>query len=317
MAVTRIGVVGVGSMGLAIARRLQNHGFAVTVCDPDPARSDLATRHRLRLAPSPAETALYSRCTIVAVGTSAEVDEVLFGRASVTDALRVGDCVMLCTNQPAGAVERQSAALVQRGIQCIDAPISGGPDRAAWGTLTILVACDPALFERHRPMIDVLASRVMRVGARVGMASHAAMINNLAAAINLAGMAEAMALASRVGLDAAQMLEIVESSSGQSAIGSERLAHAMRGDPAIHARLGHRVRDLQHAATAAAASGVDAPLTAAAARQYQRASAAGLEAADDSSLFRFVREGTMVEEAPERAQPGPARLTGPDRAPTG
>jgi L-threonate 2-dehydrogenase len=296
MAVTRIGVVGIGNMGLPMAVRLQSHGYAVTVCDTDPARASLATRNRLRLAPSAAEAAVHSRCTIVAVATQAQVAAVLFGPGGMVEVAKMGDCVMLCANQPAHAVELQAAALAERGVHVIDAPLSGGPERAAFGTVSMLLACETALFERHRPMIDVLSSRVIRVGERVGMASHATMVNNLAAAINLAGMAEAMALAQSVGLDPWQVLEIVESSSGQSWIGSDRFVRAQRGDRSVQSRIDQLGFETRHAAQAAEALGIDAPLAAAAARVFERACAAGLAAADDCALFPFVRDGTVVED---------------------
>lgn len=306
MAVTRIGIVGIGNMGLPMAVRLQSHGYAVTVCDTDPARASQASRHRLRLGPSPAEAAIHSRCTIVAVATQAQVQAALFGEGGVAEVAKMGDCVMLCSNQPALAVEQQAAALAERGVHCIDAPLSGGPDRAAFGTVSMLLACDATLFERHRPMIEVLSSRVIHVGERIGLASHATMVNNLAAAINLAGMAEAMALAQNVGLDAWQMLEIIESSSGQSWIGSDRFVRAQRGDRAVQSRVDQLGRETRYAAQAAEALGIDATLAAAAARLFERACTAGLAAADDSALFPFVRDGTVIEDvtaADDDAQP--------------
>jgi 3-hydroxyisobutyrate dehydrogenase-like beta-hydroxyacid dehydrogenase len=313
MAVTRIGIIGAGAIGLPMALRLQNHGYAVTVCDADPRRCDQATRHRLRLAPTPAETALYSRCTIVAVATGEQVEAVLFGRGGAADVLRAGDCILLCTNQSAEAVERQAARLAERGVACIDAPVSGGPDRAGYGTLTMLLACEASLAERHRPMIDALASRVMMVGSRVGMASIAAAINNLAAAINLAGAAEAMAIAQRAGLDTVPMLEIIENASGQSWIGSERLSRLIRGDGDTHLRIDHVARESRATASTARALGLDTPLAAAVAAQFERACAAGLAQSDDRSLFAFVRDPEGSAEAPLPASPDAQRTdTGTD-----
>ncbi len=304
MAVTRIGLVGVGNMGLPMALRLQNFGYAVTACDSDPTRAAQATRNRLRLAPTPAEAAVHSRCTIVSVATQEQVDDVLFGADGVVEVAKVGDCVMLCTNQPAQTVKRQAAALAQRGMHCIDAPLSGGPDRAAYGTVPMLLACDPALFERHRPMIEVLSSRVIHVGEHVGMASYATMVNSLAAAINLAGMTEAMALAQSVGLDPWQVLEIIETSSGQSWIGSDRFVRAQRGDRSLRSRVDQVALDTRYAAQSAAAMGIDTPLAAATARLLDRACAAGLGNADDSALFPFVRDGTVVEDVASATDDG-------------
>ncbi len=277
-------------MGLPMALRLQARGYAVTVCDTNPMRAALATRHRLRLAPSAAEAARFTRCTVVAVATSAQAQEVLMGDHGVINVLTAGDCVMLCTTLSAGEVERYARAFADRNIQCIDAPLSGGPDRAAYGTLSMIVACDNATFERHRPMIDVLSSRVLRVGTRVGMASRARLVNSVAAAINLAGMAEAIALARSFGIDPKQMLEIMESSSGQNWIGSDRLVRSMRADTEVHAHVSLMAKEAAAGLDAAQREGLQSPLMAATAQQYERACDDGHARADDSVMFQYASQ---------------------------
>lgn len=304
MHATRVGVIGIGNVGLPMALRLQTRGYAVTVCDTNPMRAALATRHRLRLAPSASEAARYSRCTIVAVATQEQVQDVLFGEHGVLDVMTAGDCVMLCTTLPAGVVERYARLLADRGVACIDAPFSGGPDRASYGTLSMIIACDNATFERHRPMIDTLSSRVMRVGTRVGMASRAKLVNNVAAAINLAGTAEALALAQKFGLNPKQMLEIMESSSGQCWIGSDRLVRAIRGDTDVHAHISQLARETAAGLDAAHHEGLRTPMTAAAAQQYERACDDGLGMMDDSAMFGYVRDvGELVEDGIADVEP--------------
>jgi L-threonate 2-dehydrogenase len=315
MAVVRVGMVGIGSMALPMALRLQNQGYAVTVFDTDPTRAALATRNRLRVAPTAAEAALFSRCTIISLADEAEVHEALFGDHGVMTVAKAGDCVMLCTTLPPDTVERYAQALVSRNVQCIDAPLSGSPESAKHGMHTMIVAADPAAFERHRPMIEVMSSRVIRVGSQAGLASHAKMVNNVAAAINLAGMAEAMALADKVGLDLRQMLEIIESSSGQSWIGSDRLARAHRGDTQVHASVQQASHDIHHALKAAQGLGLRLPLTLAAAHQYEHAAHDGLAHADDSSLYPYVRDGgALIQDVQAAVAQSITDESDPDRA---
>lgn len=292
MTAFRVGVIGIGNMGLPMALRLQARGYAVTVSDTNPMRAALATRHRLRLAPSAAEAARFTRCTVIAVSTQEQVQDVLLGEHGVLDVMTAGDCVMLCTSLSGAVVERYARLLADRGIQCIDAPLSGGPDRASYGTLSMIVACDNTTYERHRVMIEVLSSRVMRVGTRVGMASRAKLVNNVAAAINLAGMAEAMALARKFGIDPKQMLEVMESSSGQNWVGSDRLVRAMRGDTEVHAHVSLMAKEAAAGLDAAERQGVRVPMIAAAAQQFERACDDGHARADDSMMFRYAIENT-------------------------
>ena len=102
---------------------------------------------------------------------------------------------MLCPTIGPGDVERAAAELSARGLGCIDAPMSGGPLRARDGTMSLMVACDDALFMRWQPVLAQLASRLFRVGVRPGDGARTKLVNNLLAAINLAGAAEAMTLA--------------------------------------------------------------------------------------------------------------------------
>lgn len=328
MTALRIGVIGIGNMGLPMALRIQNHGYAVTVGDTNPLRAAVATRHRLRVAPSAAEAARYSRCVIVAVATQEQAHAVIFGEHGVLEVLTAGDCVMVCTSVAAPTIERWARLLADRGIQCIDAPMSGGPERASYGTLSLIVACDNATFERHRPMIEALSSRVMRVGTRVGMASRAKLVNNLAAAINLAAMTEAMALAHRFGLPPKQMLEIIESGSGQNWIGSERYVRAQRNETHVHAHVAQMAQDSLAALDAAEGAGLRTPLTTAAAQFYERACDDGLARQDDSSLFAYVRDGgeviedvldetaTLATANPMPIVPEPEPQAQPDRTPS-
>jgi L-threonate 2-dehydrogenase len=295
-ATTRIGVIGVGHMGLPMALRLQSQGYAVTVSDTNPMRAALATRHRLRVAPSAAEAARYSRCVVVSVATHQQAQEVIFDAHGVLDVLGAGDCIMVCTSVPPTVIERWSRLLADRGVQCIDAPMSGGPDRASYGTLSMIVACDNATYERHRAMIETLSSRVLRVGTRVGLASRAKLVNNVAAAINLAAMTEAMALAESFGLNPKQMLEIMESSSGQNWIGTDRFVRTLKGATDVQAHVSQLAHEAASGLEAAEQAGLRAPLTAATAQHFERACDDGLAMMDDSVLFKYAREGAIVTE---------------------
>ncbi|HEY2561283.1 MAG TPA: NAD(P)-dependent oxidoreductase, partial [Caldimonas sp.] len=204
-----LGIVGVGNMGLAMALRLLELGAGVHVRDIDPAREALAVREGARAAAAPAELAARCDTVIVAVVDAAQTEAVLFGRDGAAASLRPGACVLLCPTIAPTSTEAIAARLAAMSIDAIDAPMSGGPARARAGTMSLMVACDDAVYERQRDLLEALADPVFRLGARPGDGARAKLVNNLLAAIHLAGAAEALALAERVGLDPARMLDVI------------------------------------------------------------------------------------------------------------
>jgi 3-hydroxyisobutyrate dehydrogenase len=284
------GVIGIGNTGLAMAARLCERGWPVLVRDVDPARDQAAAG--FGATPCTSAAALASRCdfVIVAVVDAAQVDAVLFGADGVLAAAPRPASVMLCPTIAPHDTERCAARLAAGGIDCLDAPMSGGPARARDGTMSLMLACDDAVFERHRALLATLSSQAHRLGPRLGDGARTKLVNNLLAGVNLAGAAEALALADRLGLDLARTLDVIEASSGQSWIGSDRLRRAIAGDLAPRAHTALLDKDTHLALAMARAAGVDAPLGAAAAATFARACAAGFATLDDASLLQLLRQ---------------------------
>lgn len=283
----RVGVVGIGNMGLAMALRLRDAGHDVAVRDIDPARLALAQAAGVRTVDAPAALADRGLVT-VAVVDGAQTREVLFGERGLASALPAGATVMLCPTIAPADTEACAAGLAARDLACIDAPMSGGPERARDGTMSLMVAAADATFERWQPLLATLASRLFRVGTRPGDGARTKLVNNLLAAVNLAGAAEVLALAGRIGLDPAFTLSVIEQSSGQSWIGSDRLRRALAGDTAPRAHMTLLAKDSALALQAAQAAGATLPVGEAAARHFALALDAGLAREDDSALWRWL-----------------------------
>jgi 3-hydroxyisobutyrate dehydrogenase len=209
----------------------------------------------------------------------------------VVQGLAPGGTVMLCPTVAPQAVEDCAAALAARGIGCIDAPMSGGPVRARAGTMSLMVACAEPQRLRWQPVLQDLSSRLFHIGARPGDGARTKLVNNLLAASNLVGAAEALALAKTIGLDPAATLAVIEQSSGQSWIGSDRLQRALRGDAEVQAAVRLLTKDSALALAMAGAAGVQPAVGAAAADCFAAACAAGLEAQDDAALWAWLAAG--------------------------
>jgi len=284
-----VGLIGVGNMGLAMALRLRELGAEVHVRDIDPAREALAVAAGAHAAATPAGLAARSAVVIVAVVDAAQTEAVLFGADGAIAALRPAACVLLCPTIAPASTEALAARIVAAGVDAIDAPMSGGPARARAGSMSLMVACADAVFERQRGLLESLADPVFRIGTRPGDGARAKLVNNLVAAINLAGAAEALALAERIGLDGAAVLDVIERSSGQSWIASDRLRRALAGDLAPRAHTTLLAKDSGLALEMARAEGVELDLGARAVAAFAAAVAQGHGALDDGAMLEYFR----------------------------
>lgn len=289
---TPVAMIGIGNMGLGMALRLRDAGQAVHVRDIDPARCAQAAAAGAVVADSAAAVAARCALLVVAVVDAAQTEAVLFGdgvEAGAAGALPPGATVMLCPTIGPADVERLATRLAAQGLGCIDAPMSGGPARARDGTMSLMVACADALWARHERLLRQLAARLFRVGTRPGDGARTKLVNNLLGAVNLAAAAEAIALAQRLGLDPAATLAVIEQSSGQSWVGSDRMARALAGDFAPRAHTTLLAKDSALALKMAAEAGIRPALGGQAAAMFQAALAAGYAGEDDARMLSLVR----------------------------
>ena len=285
----RVGVVGVGNMGLAMALRLLELGHRVVVRDIDPGRETLAHTAGAQVAPTAEALARMCDAVVIAVVDAAQTEDVLFGTHGVEAGLPAGRAVLLCPTIAPADTERFARRLATCGIDCIDAPMSGGPARARAGRRSLMVACEDVVYDRWSPLLSALADPVFRVGARAGDGARTKLVNNLLAAVNLAGAAEALALAERLGLDAGRMQAVIERSSGQSWIGSDRMSRALAGDLAPRAHTALLRKDAALAVEMAEAARFEPRLGRIAADVFAAACEAGHAHEDDASLLPFLR----------------------------
>ena len=204
----------------------------------------------------------------------------------------LGHTVMLCPTLAPVDVERFAQDLASQGLHTIDAPMSGGPARAADGSMSLMVACAEHVWVRHQSLIDALSTKVFRISDKVGDGARTKLVNNLLAGINLVGAAEALAMAQKMGLDLAKTLDVIEQSSGQSWIGSDRMHRALSGDYEPRAHMTLLEKDTRLAIDAAQAAGFVGPLGASARDVFAQASAGGLASLDDGALFKWLAKGS-------------------------
>lgn len=288
-----VAVVGAGNMGGAMVERLCALGWPVVACDIDPVRQRQALAAGAELADTPglAAAALApDGVLIVCVVDATQSHDVLVGDNGALATMRPGQAVLLCPTIAPQDTEALAARLADRGVGCIDAPMSGGPARARDGSMSLMLAAPRALLERHAGVLQALSARRFVISERVGDGARTKLVNNLLAGINLVGAAEALALAERLGLDLTTTLDVIEQSSGQSWIGSDRMRRAIAGDFEPRAHVTLLEKDTRLAVQAAQAAGFDGPLGARAAEAFAQAHAAGLADRDDAALLLWLRQ---------------------------
>jgi len=220
MTIARVGFVGLGIMGEAMARNLLMAGFELTIWNRTQARCDALLGEGARKAPSPAAVAAASEVTVSCVTDSPDVREVALGPGGVIEGAAPGTSYVDCSTISPSAAREVAAALSVRGVGMLDAPVSGGDVGARAGTLAIMAGGPDDVFQRCLPVLQAMGETIVRVG-EAGAGQVVKLCNQVAAGLNLLAMAEAISLARRAGVDPAKMIEVV----GAGAAGSWMLSN--------------------------------------------------------------------------------------------
>jgi 3-hydroxyisobutyrate dehydrogenase len=289
----QVAVVGAGNMGGGMLARLRGLGWSVAVHDIDPQVQSQSMASGAVACGSAMEAARMlapDGVLMVVVVDAAQTEAVLWAEGGAGPAMKPGQSVMLCPTLGPATVQSQAERLAPMGIDFIDAPMSGGPVRAREGTMSLMVACSDAVWQRSQKLLTALSQQVFRVGTRAGDGARTKLVNNLLAAVNLAGAAEAMALAERLGLDPAATLSVIEASSGQSWIGSDRMRRALAGDFEPRAHVTLLAKDTGLAVQAADDVAFDPPLGRLARDLFAQALGQGWADLDDAALLKLMRQ---------------------------
>lgn len=204
---TPVGVVGLGVMGLGMAGCLLRAGFALTVHNLHPERT-AALCAAGAFGGTLAQVGERSRVVVLSLPDTAAVDDVLFGAAGLASTLPAGACIIDTSTISADATRRIAKRLQAQGIAFLDAPVSGGQQGAADGTLSCMVGGDPQAYQACSAVFAAFTSNAVYMGAS-GTGQVTKSCNQVAVSAALLGVAEALALAVRQGVDPAQVREVL------------------------------------------------------------------------------------------------------------
>jgi 3-hydroxyisobutyrate dehydrogenase len=214
-AVKTVGIVGLGIMGLPMARNLMKAGFKVVAHSRTRAKVDELARQGAQAASSPADVAARSEMIVTMVPDSPDVEEVAAGQHGVFEGARPGLIIADMSTISPAVTRRLAKDASSRGCSWLDAPVSGGEAGAIAGTLTIMVGGDADAFARALPVFQGMGKRVTHIGPS-GHGQTAKLANQVLVAINLLGASEALVFGAKAGLDLDKLHEALAGGAANS-----------------------------------------------------------------------------------------------------
>ena len=281
--------IGLGAMGSGMARCLVRNAFGVRGFDIRSAAVDQMAASGGQPTRSSAEAAEGASAAVVIVLNADQVEEVVFGPHGLADALAPGAPVISMTTMSPQRARTLAERAAAAGLRWLDAPVSGGTQRASEGTLTTMVGADPTDLDRVRPVLEAFSRDVFHLGP-VGAGSTAKMINQLLVYCHLAATAEAYALCRRLGADPQAIYEVIRTAMGTSAIFESRMPKLIDGSYTSGGSLRIALKDLGILEDTARDLGMPLLMAAQATQLFRATAAAGQLDVDDLAIAHLVEQ---------------------------
>ena len=283
----KIAVIGLGSMGFGMASSLLRAGFEVTGCD---VAADAVARFVAKggkSAKTAAEAAKGADIVVSVVLNAAQTEAILFGKDGVAETLAKDRVFISSATMDPDVARRLAARLEATGRHYLDAPISGGAQRAAQGELTILASGSAAAFAKARPALEAMSAKLYELGDAPGQGAAFKMVNQLLAGVHVAAASEAIAFAARQGLDLRRVYEVITASAGNSWMFENRMPHVLDGNYTARSAVEIFVKDLGIVQDMARSARFPVPVASAALQMFLMTAASGMGGDDDASVARM------------------------------
>jgi 3-hydroxyisobutyrate dehydrogenase-like beta-hydroxyacid dehydrogenase len=287
--IERVAFCGLGIMGGPMAANLVRAGFELSVWTRTTGKARrFAAEHGARAADTPADAADGAQAVVTMVPDSPEVESTLFGGGGAAAALGDGALAIDMSTIAPSAAKAIAERLAERGVDFVEAPVSGSRPKAEDGTLTIMAGGEEAAFRRALPLFEAMGERIVHVGPR-GHGQLAKLLTNTMGAVNAAALAEAVITVKRAGIDPQAFLEVAGGSAGASTV------LTLKGRPMFDDsfeplfKLEHMLKDVRHCLAEARALGVEPRMGALAETLYARAAEEGHGGEDFAAVITAVR----------------------------
>lgn len=292
----KVAFIGLGDIGRPMASHLAREPFDLVVWNRTAAKTEEFVRaHKARAAETPADAVRDAQVVITCLPSSAEVEAVLHGENGMLDALRKGATLIDCTSGDPPTSRSIAAELGGRGVEFIDAPVSGGTTAAKAGTLTVMWGGEESVFERVRPVVEAFGKKIVHAGP-VGAGDALKAVNNALLAVHILSTAEGLAVLVRAGVNPTTALDVINASSGRSNSSENLIPQRVltRAFPRTF-RLALLEKDIGIAAVLAEDLEVSTPIISLTAERFHTAREVLGEEADHVEVVKIVEKENRLE----------------------
>ena len=282
-----VGFIGLGNMGGPMALNLVKAGFALVVHDLDAAKVERLAARGAAKATSAEEVAAAADRTICIVETTAQAQDVIAGAHGIIKTAKPGHIVVCMSTIDPFVAQRLGEQLAARGIAMLDAPVSGGTERAATGELSIIAGGAKETFAACEDLFRAMGKNLFHVGT-LGQGLAMKLVNNMLVQVNTVAVAEALVLGVKAGLDPQTIYDVVSVSTGTSHAFQGRVPKILRRDFAPGGTVDISFKDQELETAFAKQLGVPVLLANVTQQVYQMARAAGFNKEDGSAIVKVL-----------------------------
>ena len=290
----QIGFVGLGNMGRPMALNLIKRGFALVVHDIEVTKLEPLRAAGARIVASAEEVAAASTRMICMVETTSQAESVITGQQGFIKSAARGSIVVCMSTIDPVVARAMGDALAPRGVAMLDAPVSGGTERATSGELSIIGGGDTATFEACRDLFEAMGTRIFHVGG-LGQGLAMKLVNNMLVQVNTVAVAEALVLGVKAGLDPKTIFEVVRVSTGTSYAFDARVPRILKRDFSPTGTVDISFKDQELETSFAKQLGVPVFLANVSQQIYQMARAGGLGKEDGTAIVKVLERLAGVQ----------------------
>ena len=290
----RVGFIGLGIMGMPMARNLIKAGFEVTVYNRTASKADEMVSEGAKKDSSPKEVASQCPVVITIVSDTPDVESVILGENGIIEGIRPDSVVIDMSTISPQATQKIAARLREKGAHLLDAPVSGGEGGAIAGTLSIMAGGDPEVFERCQPILKAMGKNIIHVGGS-GMGQTVKLMNQILVAGNLNAVVEALVFARKSGVDLEKATSAVSGGAADSWQLSNLAPRMYNRDFEPGFMIDLMLKDLKLVMEAAAAVKTPLPVTSLVHQMFLSLQSAGEGKSGTQALVKALERVASVE----------------------